>query len=103
MRDWGRYCASTIRSKMPELTQFDKGKSMMRYLPAKGTAGLARFAVSTPNREPSPPARITARIFIIHLSLREVRCHLLDEEKLLFHSSVFYIIPGTCGQNSPRK
>ena len=30
-------------SKIPEFTQFDSGKSIMRYLPAKGTAGLARF------------------------------------------------------------
>src|SRR4030095_11653914 len=65
IRDWGRYCASTIRSKMPEFTQFDNGKSMMRYLPANGTAGLARFCVSTPSLEPSPPARIIARVFMV--------------------------------------
>src|SRR5574341_383732 len=53
---------------MPELTQFDNGKSIIRYLPAKGTAGFVRFAVSTPKREPSPPARITARVFIDYLT-----------------------------------
>jgi hypothetical protein len=31
---------------MPELMQFDKGISMIRYLPAKPTAGFARFNVS---------------------------------------------------------
>src|SRR3990170_4393524 len=60
----GRYCVRIITSKMPELTQLERVKSMMRYLPANGTAGLASLAVSTPSREPSPPARITARVFI---------------------------------------
>src|SRR5215216_815783 len=69
--DCGRYCASTIRSRMPELTQFDNGKSMIRYFPAKGTAGFVRFAVSAPSLDPSPPARITARVFIVTLILRE--------------------------------
>ena len=45
---------------MPELTQFERVKSMMRYLPAKGTAGLARCAESTHSRSPWPPARMTA-------------------------------------------
>ena len=31
---------------MPELTQFDSAKSMMRNLPPKNTAGLARRSVS---------------------------------------------------------
>ena len=61
---------------MPELTQLDNAKSIMRYLPAKGTAGLVRFAVSAPNRDPSPPARITARVFIVTFILREVQDYL---------------------------
>ena len=38
----GLYCVRTITSVMPELTQLLSVKSMMRYLPPKGTAGLAR-------------------------------------------------------------
>ena len=33
-----------------------KGKSMIRYLPPKGTAGLAVFSVRTLSRLPWPPA-----------------------------------------------
>ena len=55
----GRYCVRTATSKRPELTQFDSVKSMMRYLPANGTAGLARCADRTLSRSPWPPARIT--------------------------------------------
>ncbi|GHF70438.1 hypothetical protein GCM10017782_05120 [Deinococcus ficus] len=36
-------------------------KSMMRYLPPNGTAGLLRFWVSGARREPCPPARIIPR------------------------------------------
>ncbi len=57
----GRYWVRIMTSEIPEFTQFESVKSMIRYLPAKGTAGLARFSVSTPRREPSPPARMTAR------------------------------------------
>ena len=46
-----------------EFTQLLSVKSIMRYLPAKGTAGLARFIVSGPRRRPSPPARMTALTF----------------------------------------
>ncbi len=48
--------------RMPELTQFDSGKSMMRYLPPIGTAGLARHAVRSFSREPSPPASTSASV-----------------------------------------
>src|SRR5271154_5231283 len=60
-RECGRYCVRIITSETPEFTQLESVKSMMRYLPANGTAGLARFSVRTPRREPSPPARMTAR------------------------------------------
>ena len=36
------YCVSTAMRRMPELTQFDSTKSMMRNLPPNGVAGLAR-------------------------------------------------------------
>src|SRR5262245_59774830 len=45
---------------MSEFTQFDSVKSMIRYLPPKGTAGLARTDERIDRRSPSPPARITA-------------------------------------------
>src|ERR1700693_1676567 len=61
--EWGRYWVRIMTSRMAELTQLESVKSMIRYLPAKGTAGLARLSVNTPNREPSPPARMTARVF----------------------------------------
>src|SRR5229473_125563 len=64
LSECGRYWVNSMMSNSPELTQFDSTKSMMRYLPANGTAGLARLAVSTPRREPSPPARIAARVFM---------------------------------------
>src|SRR5699024_5009334 len=47
---------------MRELTQLDSGKSTMRYLPPKDTAGFAVFCVSAYKREPRPPARIIATI-----------------------------------------
>src|SRR6478672_507396 len=64
IREWGRYCVRIMTSTMPELTQLEIVKSMIRYLPANGTAGLARLSVRTPRREPSPPARMTARVFM---------------------------------------
>src|SRR5215813_2908800 len=70
-KECGRYCVRIITSEIPELTQLDSVKSMIRYLPANGTAGLARFSVSTPRREPSPPARMTARALMeLRLSAR---------------------------------
>ena len=45
---------------MSELTQFDSVKSMIRYLPPNGTAGLARSWDRIDSRSPSPPARMTA-------------------------------------------
>src|SRR3954452_24583527 len=45
---------------MSELTQLDSVKSMIRYLPPKGTAGFARSWERIERRSPSPPARITA-------------------------------------------
>src|SRR3954454_21510806 len=55
------YCVSTLILSRPELTKFESAKSMSRYRPAMGTAGLARSAVSGHRRRPSPPARTMAR------------------------------------------
>ena len=56
----GLYWVRTTTSSMPELTQFDSVKSMIRYLPPNGTAGLARTEDRIDRRSPSPPARMTA-------------------------------------------
>jgi hypothetical protein len=45
---------------MSEFTQLESVKSMIRYLPPKGTAGLARTDDRIERRSPSPPARIIA-------------------------------------------
>lgn len=52
----GWYWVSTPTVSIPELTQLDSGKSMMRYFPPYGTAGLAMFLVNTYSRLPCPPA-----------------------------------------------
>ena len=48
------YCVSTAMRRMPELMQLDSGKSMIRNLPPKGTAGLARQSVR--RAQPRSPA-----------------------------------------------
>src|SRR6478609_9760601 len=57
-RLWDLYCVSTTTCLSPELIRFEIAKSMSRYCPPKGTAGLARSAVRGINRFPSPPARM---------------------------------------------
>ena len=56
------YCIAIPTVSISELTQLDSGKSTMRYLPPKDTAGFAVFCVSAYKREPRPPARIIATI-----------------------------------------
>src|SRR6188472_192658 len=60
LRERGLYWVRTTTSSMSELTQFESVKSMIRYLPPNGTAGLARSWDRIERRSPSPPARITA-------------------------------------------
>src|SRR5262249_54602120 len=60
--DWALYCVSTVIWRMPEFTQFDRTKSMMRNLPPNGVAGLQRFAVRALRRSRRPPARMTASV-----------------------------------------
>ena len=55
-------CVSTNILLMPELRQFEIGISTNRYLPAIGTAGFERLAVSGYNLVPAPPPNITASI-----------------------------------------
>ena len=65
----GLYWVSTTTLSTPELTQLDSAKSMIRYLPPKGTAGLARTELRMESRSPSPPARITARTGLANVVL----------------------------------
>src|SRR5256885_16044151 len=53
-------CVTTKIRSRPELMQFEIGTSTRRYLPASGTAGLARSRVSGNSRVPAPPPRMTA-------------------------------------------
>ena len=52
------YCVSTSTRRKPECRQFARVKSIMRYFPPKGTAGLVRSWVSGCSRLPVPPARM---------------------------------------------
>ena len=45
--------------------QFEMGMSTSRYLPARGTAGLARSFVKGNSRVPAPPPMITDRIRLV--------------------------------------
>src|SRR5688572_3850807 len=62
MSDWALYCVRIEIWRMPELTQFDSTKSMMRNLPPNGVAGLQRLSVSAFRRSPRPPAMMTASV-----------------------------------------
>mgnify|MGYP006898478823 CR=1 FL=1 len=53
-------CVSTNILPISELRQLEIGISTRRYLPAIGTAGLLRVAVSGERRVPAPPPKITA-------------------------------------------
>src|ERR1700682_1104849 len=68
-RLWLLYWVRTTILKKPALTILESAKSMRRYVPPKGTAGLARSAVSGNNRLPSPPARTMARTRMVLPSL----------------------------------
>src|SRR5262249_50760843 len=53
------------------LTQFESGKSTIRYLPANGTAASDRSAVRTLSALLSPPAKINASVRSIVVSIRQ--------------------------------
>src|SRR5580693_3113653 len=61
-RLWLLYWVSTQMRRNPPLTRLDRAKSMSRYSPPNGTAGLARSAVSGARRLPAPPASTMPRI-----------------------------------------
>ena len=54
-RLWLLYWVRTQIFLMPELARFDRAKSISRYTPPNGTAGLARSSVSGASRVPAPP------------------------------------------------
>src|SRR6476469_8470539 len=53
---WLLYWVSTAIRTIPALTRLDNAKSINRYSPPNGTAGLALSRVSGKRRLPSPPA-----------------------------------------------
>src|ERR1700677_2353628 len=60
-RLWLLYWVSTHIFLIPPLARFDSAKSISRYSPPNGTAGLARSAVSGLSRVPAPPASTIPR------------------------------------------
>src|ERR1700690_1917105 len=55
-----------------ELMPLEMGMSTMRYLPASGTAGLARSLVSGNSRVPWPPPMMTQRTLLMLMDWRPV-------------------------------
>src|SRR5271163_2682843 len=60
-RLWLLYWVSTQIFRIPPLARLDSAKSISRYTPPNGTAGLARSAVSGLRRVPAPPASTIPR------------------------------------------
>src|ERR1039457_4663222 len=65
-------CVSTYTRRRPELMQLEMGMSTRRYLPASGTAGLARSLVSGNNRVPWPPPMMTESTLLVLTDCRPV-------------------------------
>src|SRR5215472_16439436 len=59
-RLWLLYWVRTTILRTSPFVRFERAKSIRRYVPPKGTAGLARSAVSGCSRVPWPPARTMA-------------------------------------------
>ncbi|OIQ63027.1 hypothetical protein GALL_554380 [mine drainage metagenome] len=57
------YWVTTAMRRIPEFRQLDKAKSMMRNLPPKYTAGLARVSVNCLSLAPRPPASTSATVW----------------------------------------
>ena len=53
-RLWLLYWVSTAIFLMPLLARLERAKSISRYTPPNGTAGLARSSVSGASRVPGP-------------------------------------------------
>src|SRR5580698_7695981 len=63
--DSALYCVRMYTRRRSELMQLERVMSMMRYCPAKGTAGFARSRVRGKRRSPAPPASNTPRVSLI--------------------------------------
>src|SRR5574340_190555 len=61
-RLWLLYWVITPMRRTPEFMQFESAKSMIRNLPPKYTAGLARMSVRSFSRLPRPPASTSATV-----------------------------------------
>src|ERR1041385_4017373 len=59
------YCVRMRIRRTSELIQLESVKSMIRYAPPNGTAGLGVSLVSGKRRSPAPPAKRIARTFSI--------------------------------------
>src|SRR2546429_9979620 len=88
----------TARSAIPEFTQLLRAKSMIRYLPANGTAGLARFSERRLNRSPWPPARITASTLLIALLILSAGC--MDFQSFSTTSDSLYLTKKAMGEKN---
>ena len=75
--------------RTPEFTQFDSEKSMQRYAPPKGRAGLQTFLVSGSSRVPLPPASTTATV-------RSARLAVTDTIGSASHSWLNFALRGEC-------
>src|SRR5208337_672260 len=64
---------------IPELTKLLRTKSIIRYLPPKGTAGLARSRVRGWSRVPCPPAITNATVLIASPDLRGRRAPFIGQ------------------------
>ena len=72
-RLWDLYWVSTTICRSPEFRRFDSAKSMSRYCPPNGTAGLARSSVRGMSRLPSPPARTMPNTLRVDMPTSVVR------------------------------
>src|SRR5215831_11727080 len=63
---------SRYTRRKPELMQLEIGMSTIRYLPASGTAGLARSLVSGNKRVPWPPPIMTESTLLVLIDIRPV-------------------------------
>ena len=63
--DNGKYWVKIPISYIPEFEQLLNTKSIILNFPAKGTLGLALPSDKMSRRDPRPPAKIIAKVFIL--------------------------------------
>ena len=84
------YCVRTPILRIPELMQFESGKSIIRNFPPNGTAGFVRHVVRCFNRDPRPPAIINASVFLVKLLIKRGDSSLFILSQSHFQSGVAY-------------